>query len=272
MGWWRVLLALGLLVATPAAAQRIVTLGSEVTEIVFALGRGAQVVAVDDTSTHPPDARALPRIGYFRALAPEPVLAQRPTLVLAAAGAGPEAVLRQVERAGVRVVRLPEAWTADGVEAKIRAIGRALDAEAAAERLAAQTRAALAALAPPPDAPRPRMMLVLATAPGRVLAAGQDTAGDGFIRLAGGENVFRAQGYRPLSAEAALAAAPEVILVPSHVARMVGGLEAIAREPVLARTPAVRQGRLILIDSQAALGFGPRLPEALAALRRRLAG
>ena len=270
----RALLALLLLLWAPAAAgaDRVIALGSDVTEIAFALGRGDRLVAVDDTSSFPPAAATLPRLGYYRNLAPEPLLAQRPTLILASPGAGPAAVLRQMERAGVRVVRLPEAYDAEGVAAKIRLIGEALGASREADALARQTGAALAPSGVRPGGRPPRMLLVLATAPGRVLAAGANTAGDGFIRLAGGTNAFRADGYRPISAEAALAAAPDVILVPSHVAEMMGGLEAVAREPVLARTPAARGGRIILVDSQAALNFGPRLPQAVAAVRRALAG
>ncbi|MFN3591235.1 MAG: hemin ABC transporter substrate-binding protein [Thermaurantiacus sp.] len=272
----RTFLALLLLLWAPAAAgaDRVIALGSDVTEIAFALGRGDRLVAVDDTSSFPPAAATLPRLGYYRTLAPEPLLAQRPTLILASPGAGPAAVLRQMERAGVRVVRLPEAYDAEGVAAKIRTVGAALGARREADALARRTGAALAQPAPGarPASRQPRMLLVLATAPGRVLAAGSNTAGDGFIRLAGGTNGFRADGYKPISAEAALAAAPDVILVPSHVAEMMGGLDAVAREPALARTPAARTGRIILVDSQAALNFGPRLPQAVAAVRRALAG
>lgn len=268
----RALLALLLLLlpAYAGATERVIALGSDVTEIAFALGRGDRLVAVDDTSTFPAAARSLPRLGYYRTLAPEPLLAQRPTLILASPGAGPAAVLRQMERAGIRVVRLPEAFSADGVAAKIRTVGNALGATAEADRLARETRAALASAGARPAGRPPRMLLVLATAPGRVLAAGQNTAGDAFIRLAGGVNGFRADGYRPISAEAALAASPEIILVPSHVAEMMGGLEAVAREPLLARTPAARTGRIILVDSQEALNFGPRLPQAVAGVRRQL--
>lgn len=251
--------------ADPTPADRIVTIGSDVTEIAFALGRGGDVVAVDDSSTFPAATAKLPRLGYLRQLAPEPILAQRPTLVLASAGAGPEAVLRQVSRAGVRVVLVPDAASAAGVADKVRAIGTALGKPAEAETLAARIIAGLPRSQP---ANGPRMMLVLANAPGRVMAAGQDTAGDSFIRLAGGRNSFAANGYKPLSAEAAIAAAPDVLLVPSHVLGLAGGLEALRKDPVLARTPAVRNGRVLVVDSLAALNFGPRLPEAVARLRR----
>jgi iron complex transport system substrate-binding protein len=258
------LLGLALGAGAARAAERIVTIGSDVTEITFALGRGADIVAADDTSTWPAAAGRLPKLGYLRQLAPEPILAQRPTLVLVSAGAGPEAVLRQVERAGVRMVLVPDEASVAGVAAKVRTIGAALGKAAEAERLAG---AIIAGLPRTRVANPPRMMLVLANAPGRVLAAGQDTAGDSLIRLAGGRNSFTAEGYKPLSAEAAIAAAPEVLLVPSHVLGLAGGLDALRKDPILARTPAVRAGRVLVVDSLAALNFGPRLPEAVARLR-----
>jgi iron complex transport system substrate-binding protein len=259
------MLGLALGAGSARAAERIVTIGSDVTEIAFALGKGADIVAVDDTSTWPVTAAKLPKLGYLRQLAPEPLLAQRPTLILVSAGAGPEAVLRQVERAGVRTVRVPYEASAAGVAAKVRAIGAALGKSAEAEALAGSIIAGLPRTKEPNG---PRMMLVLANAPGRVLAAGQETAGDSFIRLAGGRNSFTASGYKPLSPEAAVAASPEVLLVPSHVLGIAGGLEALKKDPVLAGTPAVQAGRVLVVDSLAALNFGPRLPEAVARLRR----
>jgi len=236
-----------------------------VTEIAFALGKGADIVAVDDTSTWPSAATKLPKLGYLRQLAPEPILAQRPSLIIVSAGAGPEAVLRQVARAGVRTVMVPDEASAAGVAAKVRTIGAALGKSAEAETLAG---AIIAGLPRTKGGNGPRMMLVLANAPGRVLAAGQETAGDSFIRLAGGRNSFTASGYKPLSPEAALAASPEVLLVPSHVLGLAGGLDALKKDPVLAGTPAVRTGRVLIVDSLAALNFGPRLPEAVTQLRR----
>jgi iron complex transport system substrate-binding protein len=265
------LLAALVLATTAQASDRIVALGSDVAEILFALGKGGAVVATDDSATFPPASASRPKIGYFRSLTPEPILAQRPSLVLAGEGAGPEAVLRQIAGTGVRIVVVPGGHDAAAVPAKIRAVGRAVGAEAAAERLARDTATALAAVARGQKGAQPRMLLVLATAPGRVLAAGRGTAGDGFIRLAGGRNVFAADGYKPISAEAAIAAAPDVILVPSHVVDTLGGVAGLAKDPVLARTPAAKAGRILVVDSQSALNFGPRLPEAVARVRGTLA-
>jgi iron complex transport system substrate-binding protein len=261
------------LAATPSLAQpgrRVVALGSDVVETLFAIGAGGAVVACDDTANFPTAVNALPKLGYLRALAPEPILAARPGLVIAADGAGPDAVLRQVEAAGVKLLRLPAGHAPADVVARIRLIGQAVGAGPAAERLAGAVLAKLARPLPAGWTP-PRALLILAQAPGRMLAAGQNSAGDSFMRLAGARNIFVAEGYKPLAAEAAIAGAPAIILVPSHVVGIAGGLERLKADPVFAGTPAARAGRFHIIDSQAALGFGPRLPEAVAAARLALA-
>ncbi|WP_439547306.1 heme/hemin ABC transporter substrate-binding protein [Sandarakinorhabdus sp.] len=258
---------------SPALAQparRVVALGSDVAETLFAIGAGAAVVATDDTANFPAAAESLPKLGYLRSLAPEPIIAARPGLIIAADGAGPDAVLRQVESAGVTILRLPAGHAPADVAARIRLIGNAVGAAAAADRLARDVLARLALPLPARWAP-PRCLLVLAQAPGRILAAGQNSAGDSFIRLAGGQNIFRADGYKPLSAEAAIAGTPAIIIVPSHVIGLAGGLERLKADPVFAGTPAGRTGRFHVVDSQAALGFGPRLPDAVAAARKALA-
>jgi ABC-type hemin transport system substrate-binding protein len=53
---------------------------------------------------------------------------------------------------------------------------------------------------------------------------------------------------------------------------MMGGIAAVRREPILARTPAARSGRIIEVESAPALNFGPRLPPAIASVRARLKG
>src|SRR5690349_9704764 len=67
--------------ASAAVAQRIVAVGGAMTEIVFALGEGAKIVAVDTTSLYPPRAIAdLPKVGYLRMLSTEGLLSTKPDL------------------------------------------------------------------------------------------------------------------------------------------------------------------------------------------------
>lgn len=86
------------------AGERVIAIGGDVTEIIYALGAGQTLVARDSTSQQPPQATALPNVGYMRQLNAEGILAMKPSLVIASDLAQPSLALRQVEQAGVKVV------------------------------------------------------------------------------------------------------------------------------------------------------------------------
>ncbi len=89
--------------ATPP--KRVVSIGGALTEIIYALEADALLIGSDTTSTFPAVAKALPKIGYQRALSAEGILSLNPDLVLLTTEAGPPAVLKQLETAGVRIVK-----------------------------------------------------------------------------------------------------------------------------------------------------------------------
>ena len=268
------LLAAGL-AALPAlglAAERIVVAGGAVTEIVYALGAGDRVVARDTTSSHPPEVEALPDVGYVRRLSPEGVLSLAPDLILAEEGAGPPETVQILERAEIPFVTIPDATDAKGVAAKIRAVGDALDLEPQAAELAEQIEARIAtvqARAEAVAAPA-RVLFLLSAEGGRLLASGTDTAADAMIRMAGGVNAVTGfEGYKPLTDEAVLAAAPDVVLMMEGRAQGHGGAGVLSH-PALAATPAGRDGRLVEMDGLYLLGFGPRTAQAVADLNAAL--
>ncbi|MEM1346134.1 MAG: ABC transporter substrate-binding protein [Pseudomonadota bacterium] len=259
--------------ALAAEAQRIVVAGGDLTEIVFALGEGARVVGVDSTATWPPEAAALPQIGYVRRLSAEGVLSLAPDLVIAAHDAGPAVVLDQLEGAGVRVERAPDALTAEEIPAKIafvgRAIGREAEAEAAVARFEDQLSTVREKVARLDD--RPRALFVLSVQGGAPLVGGRDTVADAMLRLAGAENVGAGvQGYKPMGREAVLAANPEVIVVMDQHAERIGGIGAILERPEIAQTPAGQANRGVQMDGMFLLGFSVRTPQAVAELARAL--
>jgi iron complex transport system substrate-binding protein len=274
-GFRRVVFASCVLAAagSAAAAERVVALGGDVTEIVFALDAGDRLVAVDSTSDYPPAAEELPDLGYFRRLAAEPIVALEPDLVLASAASGPPVVLEQLRAADVPVAIVPNAAGVEGVVAKIQAVGRALDREAAAEALVAEVEAEVArARDRVADAARqPRVLFVLNVGRGAPLAGGSGTSAAAIIDLAGGRNAVGGfEGYKPLSPEAAIAAAPDVVLVPDHTLEAAGGPAALLERPELRHTPAAAAGRVVAMDGLLLLGFGPRLGEAVSELARAL--
>jgi iron complex transport system substrate-binding protein len=243
-----------------ADARRVVALGGDITETVYALDAQHELVGVDSTSQWPAAVRALPDVGYVRQLAAEGVLALRPTLILATHDAGPPTVIAQLREAGVRIELMPVTRTPEGVIAKVRAVGRALGREEAAEALAGRLAAQYASLAA--DVARmpwhPRVLFLMATE-GSPMAAGRDTAAASAIALAGGTHAGDGfAGYKPVSPEAMAALAPDVILLMREREQAVGGVDGVLRLPGVALTPAGRQRRIVFVDGQALLGFGPR--------------
>jgi len=261
-----------LLIALPAAAaERVVSAGGAITEIIYALGAESRLVAVDSTSQYPPAAESLPDIGYLRRLSSEPILALSPDLVLAAEDAGPPGALRQLRSVGVRVETLPGEPSPDGVIRKVLAVGEALGIEARAQALAGDLRERFAATAALRGREGPRVLCLLAGAGRAPLAAGRDTSAAAIIELAGGRNAIDDfSGYRPVTPEAILRAAPEVLLVPEHVLDAVGGTEGLLERPEIAQTPAARAERVVVMDTLLLLGFGPRTPQAIATLAAEL--
>ncbi len=260
-------------VETAAPPQRIIAAGGDMTEIVFALGHGDRIVAVDSTSSWPPEARALPQVGYFRRLAPEGLLSLSPDLVLAGADAGPPGALEVLESAGVEVAVAPRAASLAGIPEKIRFVGRVIDdapaAEALAARLAAELAAATAAAAKIPT--RPRVLFVLSVREGAPIVGGDGSSADMVIRAAGGVNAAaRVTGYRPMAREAVIAAAPDVIVMTEAHAETLGGLDEVMGRQDIALTPAGQAGRGVMMDAILMLGLGPRAPEAVRALARAI--
>ncbi len=260
------------LAAAPGAAdtpRRVVSVGGAVTEIVYALGAEDRLVAVDSTSTHPAAARDLPNVGYMRLLAAEPILALDPDLLLVVEDAGPPDVIAQLHATGVPIVMVPDQTSLEGVLDKVHRVAAALDEEAGGAALAAEIAAAYAAVAARDAgrATRPRVLFLMSVGGGRLLVAGEDTAAAAIIGLAGGRVTPESfTGFKPISPEAVIAAAPDVILVPQRTLRALGGADAILARPELALSPAAAAGRVVAMDPLLLLGFGPRLPIAVAKL------
>lgn len=256
------------LAATAGAAGRVVTLGGAITETVWALGEGARVVAVDDSSAFPDEAASRPHVGYYRMISAEGLLSQTPDLVLASEDAGPPEAMRQLEQTGVRVVRIPGTADATGCLARIRAVGAALDRSAAADQLATRLQRELTDVLSATSAVTPRVLFVMARGAGTLNVAGEGTAAHEMIRLAGGRNATSGyRGYRPLTAESVVAAAPDVILLTSSGLAGMGGPDGLRQVAGLSSTPAAAGGRIVAMDDLLLLGFGPRLPEAVRELK-----
>ncbi|MEO1494177.1 MAG: ABC transporter substrate-binding protein [Pseudomonadota bacterium] len=251
--------------------KRVVVAGGDLTEIVFALGEGAHVVGVDSTSSHPARTKDLGQIGYVRRLSAEGILSLSPDLVIAAHDAGPATALSQIEAAGVQVAQAPQAAALPDIVDKIRFVGDILDQEERAEALAEQFMDDLTDVADKVGklVGTPRVLFIISLERGAPLVAGSGTQAETMITGAGGKNAATGfTGFKPMSQEAIIQAAPDAIVMMAQHAERFGGVEAILKRPDIALTPAGRNGRAFVMDGMLLLGFGPRTPEAIAGLAR----
>jgi iron complex transport system substrate-binding protein len=114
-------------------------------------------------------------------------------------------------------------------------------------------------------------MFILSMQGGRLLVAGARTSAAGMIELAGGTNAVTGfDGYKPLTDEAAIAAAPEVILMMDRGGDHAVTMADVAAHPALRLTPAGAAGRVVTMNGLFLLGFGPRSGEAALALNAQL--
>ncbi|MFG6655261.1 hemin ABC transporter substrate-binding protein [Scandinavium sp. M-37] len=251
-----------------AAAQKVVTLGGDVTEIVYALGAQSALVARDSTSQWPPEALTLPDVGYLRQLNAEGILATRPTTVLASVQAQPSLALKQVAQNGVTVVTIPGSNDLSVIDDKVRIVAAALHKDAEGEQLRKSLKQAREAL--PKTQLNKRVLFILSHGGMSAMAAGQQTGADAAIRAAGLQNAMQGVNrYQPLSQEGVIASQPDLVVISSDGVKSMGGEAGLWQLPGLAQTPAGRNKQVLLVDDMALLGFSIRTAEAIQQLRHK---
>lgn len=253
--------------ARAAGEARLITIGAPTTEIVYALGAGDLVVATDTTSRFPQEAAGLPKVGYMRALAAEGLLSLAPSRIIAQEGSGPPEVLARVREAGIAVDEIPERPDLATLGAKIALIAERLGRQKQGERLAEELRRQLQGV--PRAGSRSALCLIHPGGNGW-MAAGHDTVPDLYLRLAGARNCIGFSGIKPLSMEAAIAGAPDLLVISSSALAQAGGLDGLLSLPHLAATPAAAARRVVVLEAQLLLGLGPRSPLAVQQLTRMI--
>ncbi len=255
--------------------RRIISLVPALTEMLFAIGAGPQVVAVSSYDTYPAEAATRPKVGALLDPDVERVLSLTPDLV---AIYGSQSDLRQqLRRAAIPIYEYRHAGLAD-ILSTMRDLGRitghaaSADAEAAAiERALADIRTRTAARPPL------RALLVFGREPGalrNIYAAGGKGFLNDMLTAAGGVNVFAdlAQESVQATTELLLTRAPDVILEvregPVYTDARVR--QSIAEWGRLASIPAVQRGRVHVVSGDGLVVPGPRVAQAVARLARAL--
>jgi iron complex transport system substrate-binding protein len=259
----------------PAAAQRIVSLVPALTEMLFAIGAGPQVVAVSSYDEFPPDVKSLPKVGALLDPDMERILALRPDLVVSY---GSQTDMQaQLARAKIRVFSYRHAGL-NGVFATLKELGDAVGRTMDSERLSREIRSGLDAIqARVRGRPKPRTLLVFERDP-ESLRGVYVSGGVGFLHdmlgIAGGVNVFAdvaRESVQP-SVETMLARAPEFILEVRATGLLAGADVTQAKRVwgALASVPAVQRGHIQILTGDHLVVPGPRVVQGTDAFARAL--
>ena len=258
-------------VTTVTDTSRIVSLTGDITEIIFELGLGDSVVAVDITTTYPPEANELKRsgsnVGFGQALAAESVLRYEPTLVLGDESIQPTETIEQLRSAAIPVIILKYQTTLPGVGEKIMQVaeilgeveaGKELSQRVMSEVTLAQGRAAQAL-------EQPRVAYLYTRGPSLLLLFGTGLPTQAMIEGAGAIDVGAAlgEGAIPLTPEALISAMPDVIVLPESGIDGLGGIDALLEIPGIAGTPAGQNRAFLAYDEAYFFNLGPRVGAAL---------
>jgi iron complex transport system substrate-binding protein len=271
-----VVCAVAALPARDQSPRRIISLIPAATEMLFAVGAGARVVAVSSYDRYPPEVTRLPTVGALIDPNVERILSLKPDLVVIYASQTD--LKQQLSRAGIAVYEYKHAGLAD-VTGTIRALGErtgnGTQANAAADRIEhelADIRARVQAL------PKPRTLLVFGREPASLRGL-YASGGVGFLNdmleAAGGVNVFASVKLQAVQAstEQVLAARPDVILETraSNESFPIGqrGAEMDAWK-TLASVPAVKNGRVVFLSDDRIVVPGPRVVEGTLLIAKAL--
>ena len=250
------------------SSERIVSLNGSTTEILFALGVGDNVVGCDASSTYPKGVKErLPSVGYQYGLNAEGVLSLNPTLVIGRDDVRPPQVVQQLRMAGVTVLLLKEPRGFEAAKQRLRTIGKAVGqqkkAEALINALNTDIKKLETKLASREAQPKQKALFLYLRGTQTTLVLGADTAPGAMFNIIGTENAAGSiKGNKPMTAEAVIAAQPDVYVLFTTSLKSVGGVDGLLNLPGLAHTPAGQNRRVVTLDGQYLSGFGPRCGRA----------
>jgi iron complex transport system substrate-binding protein len=258
--------------------MRIVSVSKHLTEMVFALGEGKSLVAVDLSSSYPDSAKLLKTVGYHRALSPEGIIAMNPDLVIHSNDIGPETVIPQITKVGLKIKTFGSANTIDSAKLTLKELANFYGVPAKADSIIKQMDASINAAADSLKAihvtKKPKVMIIHFGRASNIyfVMSGRHGVGDKMIELAGGETaIYDAKGAKQLSAEAIAAANPDIIIATDFGFDQMGSMEKfIAGVPGVALTNAGKNKNIIRFEEHDLVYFGPRSGTNILSLMKQI--
>ena len=248
-------------------ASRVVVLANGVAEIMQSLNAQSIIVGRDISSTEK-SLEDIPIVTSGHQILPEKVISLKPDLVLIDASSGPQSAIAQIEKSGVRVVKIPESWTLADIEVKVAAVGSAIGASQQAQILIEKLNQSLAQSQ---IEKRLRIAFLYLRGTSSVyLIGGAGSGADSIFASLGAVDVGAQQLKNPfntLTAESLATLNPDVIVVMSKGLESVGGVDGLLKLPGVGQTKAGKNSAIIDVDDSLLLSFGPRTPSLIEQLR-----
>jgi iron complex transport system substrate-binding protein len=253
--------------ANAAAQMRIVSLAPSVTETLFALGAGPEVVGVSQYCDYPPQVRDLPRVGSFLTPNLEAIIALRPTLVVGLELSSDVREIRALNSMGYPVLLVSDD-SLEQIEISIEKVGARTNRADEARRLVAQIKTQIAAVQERlANVKTLRALMVVGHQP--IVAVGPGTYLDQLMRIARADNIADAVGQQwpHLSMEFIIAMRPEVVLDGAMGSDQATSNDFWKKYPTI---PAVRDRRVYGYAEDPMLHAGPRVGQSLEIIARKI--
>jgi len=249
--------------------KRIISLAPNITEILFDLGLDEEVVGVSIHCNFPEKAKTRPRVGSYISLDYEKIISLKPDLIIATGAGNTREMVERLEKLGFPAyVIFPK--DLEGILLSIDHIGQVVDRKAEALRIIQDVKRRKAKIINlMKNVPRTKVFLQIGEAP--MVTVGKGSFADDLIRLAGGENVAGEEKkmYPRFGMEEILKRAPEVIIITSM--NTSANYEKVLQDWSRWKTlPAVKNGRIHLIDSDLIDRPSPRIIDGLEEMARIL--
>ncbi|MEZ4798504.1 MAG: helical backbone metal receptor [Flavobacteriales bacterium] len=250
-----------------SSKKRIVSLNGAITETIYALNQGDNLVGVDVTSTYPAEVDQVEKLGYVRSVNLEKIISLEPDFVLANDGEISQEQIQTLQSAGILVDVIKRKYSVDGTIEMIQNIGELFDEKDKASALINEIK--LDSLITPVQ-PK-KVLFIYSRGPGNLLVAGTNTPASAIIELALGKNAITdVEGYVPLNVEYLIKTNPDYILMFDSGLESLGGKDALTAIEGISQTNAWKNDNIISMEGHLLAGFGPRVHIAATALNKLL--
>jgi len=251
--------------------SRVVALANGSAEIISSLGHLDILIGRDIAS----DMSVLESVEVVTSghqIVAEKILSLKPDLLIIDASSGPASALEVLQAAGIRIVKISEAWTLADIDRKVGEVAAAIGAINDGKELTAALQSSTNTVMQIP-AGKKIAFLYLRGGSAVYLIGGKGSGTDSLITAIGGIDAGAQKfenPFTPMSAEAIAALNPDVFLVMSKGLESVGGVDGLIQLPGIAQTQAGKNRAIVAVDDSLLLSFGPRSYSLLAALSQSI--